>query len=80
MPPVFSNILEVGCGSALIAKYVAQGLRSEATVTLLDIDPLALEYAKSPYCGLPSSSVHDHKLLWHFEAGDAAEFLAAHNI
>ena len=74
-PASFSRVLEVGSGSALIGKYAALGLQNNATVTLIDVDPIALEYARTEECALPDQTNAGHRIKWEFAVGDAVKFL-----
>lgn len=74
-PASFSRVLEVGSGSALIGKYAALGLQHAAMVTLIDVDPVALDYARSEECDLPAQTSSGHLVQWQFVAGDAVKFL-----
>ena len=47
-------------------------------MTLLGVDPIALEYAASELCSLRAASRSGHSLSWQFEAADAAVYLGSH--
>jgi len=75
--PQVSRVVDIGSGSGLLGKFAsayAQGV-DELTVALVDIDPQAMAYCKTPEFGAPSCGVGGRAVRWDLRAEDATALL-----
>ena len=75
----FCSVVDVGCGSGFIGKYCAEhcpGVGAEPLrVTLLDIDPLAIDYVRSASFASPERTRAGRPIEWVAEVGDALAYM-----
>lgn len=75
--PQVSRIIDIGSGSGLLGKFAsayAQGV-DELTVTLVDVDPQAMAYCRTPGFGASSHGVGGRSVRWDLRAEDATALL-----
>jgi len=72
-----SSILDVGSGSGFLGKFAAAHLPGGGplTVTLLDIDPAAMQYGRSSYFNATQKNFAGRPVEWEYVDCEAVKFL-----
>eukprot|EP00418_Pyrodinium_bahamense_P006548 CAMPEP_0179023768 /NCGR_PEP_ID=MMETSP0796-20121207/7102_1 /TAXON_ID=73915 /ORGANISM="Pyrodinium bahamense, Strain pbaha01" /LENGTH=399 /DNA_ID=CAMNT_0020719693 /DNA_START=110 /DNA_END=1309 /DNA_ORIENTATION=- len=75
--PRVRRAIDVGSGSGLLGKFAAvYGPGGDTlSVTLVDIDPKAMEYCQTPSFNASQSGSRGRPVSWSFHAGDAVQLL-----
>lgn len=73
------RVIDVGSGSGFIGKYLAMHAlgKDPLSVTLVDIDATAIDFAKSPGFCAPDRGHLGRAVMWRYSVGDACELLRA---
>lgn len=71
------RIIDIGSGSGFLGKFAAVHApgSTDLDVTLVDIDPEAMRYCRSPGFNAPDRGQSDRTVRWHLLAQDAIELL-----
>mmetsp|Transcript_103021 Transcript_103021/g.320433 ORF Transcript_103021/g.320433 Transcript_103021/m.320433 type:complete len:302 (+) Transcript_103021:118-1023(+) len=77
--PEFSRAVDVGSGSGFIGKFVAAHApgEGELAVTLVDVDPKAMEYCQTPGFNACRHGCGGRPVSWQLRAEDAVRVLSA---
>lgn len=67
-PQPGERILDIACGSGIVARLIAQRLAGQATISGLDMSPAMIEVAKS------ASAREGTSIDWHIGSADALPF------